>query len=192
VLGPLETAAAGLGRSSALAHAARVRARLRAAHGDAAGADTSFREALEHLEHLPAPFDRALVEDGYGRFLRRAGERRAAAARLQAALDTFTELGARPFAERCRPELLACGGTRAVASTRSGGRLTPQEAAVARLVAQGLTNREVAAELVLSVKTVEFHLGKVFAKLGVRSRSQLAARRVPVVPAGAGSGGDED
>lgn len=177
VLVPLEAAAGALGRSSSLAHAARVRAKLQAARGDEAGADASFRAALEHAGHVAGPFDRALVDDGYGRFLRRHGERRAAAAHLQAALDTFTTLGAEPFTVRCRRELLACGATRvAAASTSPGTHLTPQEAAVTRLVADGLTNREVAAELVVSVKTVEFHLGRVFAKLGVRSRSQLAAQ----------------
>jgi DNA-binding CsgD family transcriptional regulator len=149
---------------------------LQAARGDAAGAEASFRAGLEHVKRIAAPFDRALIDDGYGRFLRRSGERRAGAGHLQAALDTFVELGADPFADRCRRELLACGVTRIGARTPRGAALTPQEAAVARLVAEGLTNRQVAAELVVSVKTVEFHLGKVFSKLGVRTRSQLAAQ----------------
>ncbi len=188
VLVPLEAAAGALGRSSSLAHAARVRAKLQAARGDEASADASFRAALEHAAQVAAPFDRALVDDGYGRFLRRRGERRAAATHLQAALDMFTTLGAEPFTQRCRRELLAFGATRVAApSAAAGTRLTPQEAAVTRLVADGMTNREVAAELVVSVKTVEFHLGRVFAKLGVRSRSQLAAqvaRRRALVGAG--------
>jgi DNA-binding CsgD family transcriptional regulator len=175
VLGRLEASATELGRSSAVAHAARVRANLQAARGDATGAEAAFRAALDAVDRIAAPFDRALVEDGYGRFLRRAGRRREAAARLQAALDGFVALGADPFSDRCRLELRACGSTRA-ATSDGGSRLTPQEAAVARLVAEGLTNREVATKLVVSVKTVEFHLGKVFAKLGVRSRSQLAAQ----------------
>jgi DNA-binding NarL/FixJ family response regulator len=90
-------------------------------------------------------------------------------------LDTFTTLGARPFAERCQRELAACGVSRAPAAVTGGQPLTPQELAVARLVAEGLTNRQVASELVVSVKTVEFHLGRVFAKLGLRTRAQLAA-----------------
>ncbi|HEX3621676.1 MAG TPA: LuxR family transcriptional regulator [Acidimicrobiales bacterium] len=175
VLGRLEASATELGRSSAVAHAARVRANLQAARGDATGAEAAFRAALDAVDRIAAPFDRALVEDGYGRFLRRAGRRREAAGRLQAALDGFVALGADPFSDRCRLELRACGSTRA-ATSDGGSRLTPQEAAVARLVAEGLTNREVATKLVVSVKTVEFHLGKVFAKLGVRSRSQLAAQ----------------
>lgn len=191
VLAPLEEAAATLQRSSAMAHAARVRAKLLAAHGDGAGAEESFRAALAHVDRLAAPFDRALVEDGYGRFLRRTGERRAAATHLRAALDLYTELGAEPFAARCQRELRACGVVRASAAPHAGTSLTPQEAAVARLVAEGLSNRDVAAELVLSVKTVEFHLGRVFTKLGVRSRSQLAAH-VARQPAVIGAPEDEN
>src|SRR6185295_16067205 len=103
------------------------------------------------------PFEQALAEDAYGRFLRRAGERRQAAAHLQAARATYIRLDCHPFAEDCDRELAACGlpGHRAV---RRHLGLTPQELAVARLVAAGRANREVAAELVVSVKTVEYHL----------------------------------
>jgi DNA-binding NarL/FixJ family response regulator len=125
---------------------------------------------------LPAPFELALVEDAYGRYLRRAGERRAAAELLGRARDTYVRLGARPFLEPIERELQGCGLTPTRRRSPDPTRLTPQELAVARLVATGLTNREVAAELVVSVKTVEYHLGHVYQKLGVRSRTELAGQ----------------
>jgi DNA-binding NarL/FixJ family response regulator len=85
-------------------------------------------------------------------------------------------LGAHPFERRCDQQLAACGLAPAKRRGLDRARLTPQELAVARLVAEGRTNREVAAELVVSGKTVEFHLRNVFAKLGVTSRSQLVLR----------------
>jgi DNA-binding CsgD family transcriptional regulator len=120
------------------------------------------------------PFERALAEDAYGRFLRRAGERRQAATHLQSARATYVGLDCHPFLEYCDRELAACGLPGQRTARRHLG-LTPQELAVARLVAAGRTNRDTATELVVSVKTVEYHLGNVFAKLGVTSRSQLVA-----------------
>ncbi len=121
------------------------------------------------------PYERALIEFAHGQFLRRNGRRRAASEQLTRARETFAALEARPALERCERELVACG----LKPTRRGSDeqpdLTPQEQAVARLVATGRTNREVAAELLLSVKTVEVHLTRIYAKLGVSSRSQLAA-----------------
>ena len=93
---------------------------------------------------------------------------------LTAALATFERLGARPYAERCRTELAGSGLQPAPRGGR-GSVLTSQELVVARLAAAGRTNREVAAELVVSVKTVEYHLRNVFQKLGVTRRRQLAA-----------------
>ena len=87
----------------------------------------------------------------------------------------FADLGRRPALERCERELEACGLKPAKRGRNAPPELTPQEQAVARLVATGRTNREVAAELLLSVKTVEVHLTRIYAKLGVSSRSQLAA-----------------
>lgn len=164
------------GRKLALAGAARVRGNLEAARGRPGPAKAAFQVAVSHLDGVPAPFDRALLQEAYGRLLRRLGERRAAAGRLEAAREGFAALGARPFIDRVDRELAACG---LAPRRRSGGPvldLTPQELAVARLVATGRSNREAAAELVVSVKTVGYHLGNVYAKLGVNSRSQLAAR----------------
>jgi DNA-binding CsgD family transcriptional regulator len=119
--------------------------------------------------------DQARTQALYGAFLRRAGERQAAGDQLRAARDTFARLGAMPFLDRCDAELLACG----LAVDRPAGQvdslLTRQEQAVARLVCAGKSNREVAAELIISVKTVGYHLGNTYAKLGINTRTQLAA-----------------
>ena len=119
--------------------------------------------------------DSALTEASYGRFLRRRGEKRAAIERLQAARERLSALGAAPYVERCDAELASCGVEREPESpTRPS--LTPQEQIVAGLVCQGLTNQQVARRLVLSVKTVGYHLNNVYTKLDVHSRTQLAAR----------------
>ena len=172
VLRPVETLAATRGRRSCLARTARLRGELEAARGERKAADAAFEAALGHAAGLAVPFEQARADDAYGRFLRRCGERRQAAAHLEAARKVYVRLGCDPSVERCDRELLACGLRR----QRAQGRrldLTPQELAVARLVVAGRTNREAAIELVLSVKTVEYHLGNVFAKLGLTSRSQL-------------------
>ena len=115
-----------------------------------------------------------MLETAYGRYLLRAGRHDAAAAHLQAARTRFEQLDARPFLERCDLELAACDFPSPKRAPRSGTSLTPRELAVARLVAGGRTNCQTAAALVVSVKTIEYHLGNVYAKLGVTSRTQLA------------------
>jgi DNA-binding CsgD family transcriptional regulator len=184
--GLLDEADAFLGRREALAHErgrkvevarlARVRGRLESARGNAKHAEAAFRHGLDQLGHLPLPFDRAQVELAYGQTLRRHGKRRLAAAQLQAAADRFATLEARPYLERCERELIACGLAPAERRTFDPTRLTAQELAVARLVADGLSNRHVAAELFVSIKTVQFHLTHIYSKLGVSSRAELAAR----------------
>lgn len=178
VLGSYEELAAERAHSAALAVAGGARATLAAARGDDAEARRCFDRALVHAGRVNAPFERALLRFAYGKFLRRAGKRACAGTQLYAARDTFSRLGARPDLERCERELAACGLTTGPRRQRDAARLTPQELAVARLVAGGLTNRQVARELVISVKTVEYHLGHVYAKLEVRSRSQLVARLI--------------
>lgn len=181
VVAKLDTVARALQRRSSLARAARVRGAFEAARQDPDAARESFEAALAHCDGLPAPFDRALVELAYGRFLRRAGERRAAGGHLGEAHSTFCRLGAEPFAQRCGDELAACGlAPRRWSSNAARFKLSPQELAVAKLVMSGATNREVATQLVVSVKTVEYHLGNLFAKLGIRSRRQLGARLAEV------------
>ncbi len=170
-----EALAAERGRASAIARLARVRGRLEAARGDADAADAAFEAGLAQLERLSMPFERALHELAWGQVLRRRGLRRAASERLLAANERFAELGALPYRERCENELVACGLAPAERRDADRDRLTPQELSVARLVASGLTNRQVAGELMLSIRTVEFHLTRIYSKLGIRSRTQLAA-----------------
>jgi ATP/maltotriose-dependent transcriptional regulator MalT len=175
-LGPHEELAARRGRGSMVARLARVRGRLAAARGDMAEADAAFRRGLGELTRLPMPFQRALLELAFGEALRRSGRRRAAAERLKAAHATLRTLRARPYLERCERELAACGLAAGRHQRFDASQLTAQELAVARLVAQGMSNRQVASELFVSVKTVQFHLTRIYAKLGVSSRTELAAQ----------------
>jgi DNA-binding CsgD family transcriptional regulator len=180
VVADYETRAANRGLRSAMANAATLRGLLHAARKENDEAQAAFDRGIEHAQAVSVPFDRALLELAYGRFLRRAGRRNAAVAMLDAARERFASLGATPYAERCAGELSA-SGIRFARSPESGSRgigLTPQEGAVARLVAEGLTNREVASQLVVSLNTIEYHLKNVYSKLGITSRSQLAARLV--------------
>jgi DNA-binding CsgD family transcriptional regulator len=174
-LRPHEERAAARKRPSMIARLARVRGRVEAASGRREQAEAAFRRAREHIEPLGMPYEDALIRLAHGQFLRRNGRRRAAADELTSALDLLTELGARPAQERCERELEACGlkPVRRHGSPRPD--LTPQEQSIARLVATGRTNREVAAELLLSAKTVEMHLTRIYAKLGISSRARLVA-----------------
>ena len=166
-------------RRTVTMHAAPVRGRLEAARDRPVEAEAAFAAGLAVAEEMACAFDRAQIEAAFGGFLRRRGQRHAAVERLEAARRAFTVLGARPFVERCDDELVACTLHRPRRDGADRTRLTRRELAVAQLVATGLTNREVAEQLFLSVKTVEFHLANVFAKLGVTARRDLAAR-VPV------------
>ncbi|MGH8897371.1 MAG: helix-turn-helix transcriptional regulator [Egibacteraceae bacterium] len=174
-LTPFEALACERGRQSAMANAARVRGNLEAARGNDVLARAAFERGLRHLDGLPFPLDHARLHHAYGQFLRRAGERTAAARELAVGRETCAALGARPLLERCEHELAVCGLSPARGSSAARLDLTPQEQAVAHLVTTGLTNRQVAAELVISAKTVEYHLGNIYAKLGLTSRTQLAA-----------------
>jgi ATP/maltotriose-dependent transcriptional regulator MalT len=160
-------------RRLARANAARVRANLDAACSNDEGARESFEAGLALLDSVNAPFERALLADALGRFLRRLGQRRAAASHLRTALDSFGALGARPFLERTERELTACGLRPRPRDSSAAVRLTPQELAVAQLVAEGRTNRGVADVLMVSHKTVEYHLSHLFTKLGIGSRREL-------------------
>jgi DNA-binding CsgD family transcriptional regulator len=175
-LSPHETLADQRGRHAPIARLARVRGRLEAARGNVEAAEAAFQRGLHHIQPLTMPFEQALLELAYGQFLRRCGRRRAAATQLRSAQDRFVSLGARPWLERCDRELIACGLAPAKRLGRDRERLTPQELSVARLAASGLSNREVATELMLSVRTVEFHLTHAYRKLAVGSREQLASR----------------
>jgi DNA-binding CsgD family transcriptional regulator len=149
--------------------------RLRGLTAPESGFDECFENALK--EHVPAayPWETARTHLAYGERLRRAGRRVDARAQLRRALEIFERLGAAVWAERARQELTATGETvRSRPGATNVERLTPQEYQVARAVARGATNRQAASALFLSAKTIEFHLGNVYRKLGVRSRTELA------------------
>jgi DNA-binding CsgD family transcriptional regulator len=165
-----ERRAAKTQRLWALAAAARYRGLL--AGEDEV--DAHFEEALALHDRTPSPFERARTELCYGERVRRAGRRVDARRHLRAALEGFERLGAVPWAERTRAELRATGETARRRDPTAAERLTPQELQVALVVGEGRTNREVAAALFLSPKTIEYHLGNIYRKLDVRSRAQLA------------------
>jgi len=160
---------------SRLAGLARLRGELATSRRDHKVARAAFQSSLELGGGAVAALDDALSRAAYGRFLRRRGEKRAATARLTEARTRLTALGARPFVTRVDEELAACGVSPGVHPEPLPHRLTPQERTVATLVCQGLTNQEVAQHLVLSVKTIGYHLNNVYTKLDVHSRTQLAA-----------------
>ena len=176
VLEPLEARAAERNRPSALAAASRARGTWRSARRQHEEAAASFRRGLDHLQRINAPFERSRLELALGAALRRAGKRRAAARALAASRSTLADLGATPYIERCDRELAACGTRSSPGSARRGSSLTAQEFAVAHLAGRGLTNRQIARELFISVKTVEYHLGHVYAKMHVTSRVQLSSQ----------------
>jgi DNA-binding NarL/FixJ family response regulator len=158
------------GPTWALALAARCRALL--SHNGDAQAD--FEEALQLHSAGNRRFDRARTELLFGEYLRRQRQRAESRGHLQAALGAFESLGATPWAERARSELRASGETARRRDPSTLSQLTPQELQVARFVADGLSNKEVAAQLFLSPRTIEAHLRSVFAKLEITSRTQLA------------------
>jgi DNA-binding CsgD family transcriptional regulator len=166
----LDSWAQGAGQPWAVATNLRCRA-LIAGETDEAG--RLFAAALAADESTLRPLERARTELAHGEFLRRMRRRREAREHLHAALAGFEAAGAEAWAERARVELRASGQTarRREPSTRDD--LTAQELQIARLVAQGLSNREVAAQLFLSPRTIDFHLRNVFRKLRISSRMQL-------------------
>jgi DNA-binding CsgD family transcriptional regulator len=133
-----------------------------------------FATALEWHGRARQPFRRARTELAYGEWLRRSGRRRDAREHLRSALTTFERLGARPWADQAAAQLRATGGRVLAHLTPDTANLTPQELQVALVVARGATNKEAAAELFLSPKTIEKHLGAAYGKLGVRGRGDLA------------------
>lgn len=178
-LPPHERRAAERGHRSASARLGAARGRLLGAQGDLDAARASFERSLDLLADTPLRYDRARVNFAYGQTLRRAGKRREADVVIGTARDIYAALGATTYAARCDRELKAGGVHAARSADRPVDALTPQEEAVAGLVARGLSNREVATELFVSMKTVQYHLTRVYAKLGIRSRTELAAMRGP-------------
>jgi DNA-binding CsgD family transcriptional regulator len=176
LLGRHEARSMQRGRLSSIARTARARGRVDAAAGRPERAEEAYVRALAAVEQVPFPFERARVQLAAGGFLRRAGQRRRAVDLLDAARRGFAALGAEPYVERCAKELAASGLHPTARHDRDRAGLTSQELVVARLAAAGRTNREVAGELVVSVKTVEYHLRNAFQKLGITRRRQLPAR----------------
>jgi len=139
-------------------------------------ADAAFRLALEGCSRGVPEFERARTQLAYGRWLRHAGRRTEARAQLRDAESAFGSCGALPWAEQARRELTASGERARKRGPDTRDELTAQELQVALIVAGGASNRDAAARLFLSPKTIEKHLGNAYRKLGVRSRTQLARR----------------
>jgi DNA-binding CsgD family transcriptional regulator len=156
-------------RASALANCLRCRGLLAASEGRLDEAVSAFEEALTWHTKVELPLDRGRTLLALGAAQRRMKRKREARETLEEALGVFERIGAALWAERARAELRRISGRAAIP-----GALTPAEERVAALVAEGKTNREVAAALFLSERTVEGHLSHVFGKLGVRNRSELA------------------
>ena len=161
----------------------RIRAELEHALARPERARAAFLESQRVAALQPGSLAQAEVQLWHGRDLRRNGRRRAAIAELRAACGVFERLGAKPWLESCDAELAACGMPRRGHDGSALELLSAREQVVARLVAAGKSNPEVAAELYLSTKAIEYHLGNIFAKLGIRSRHQLAARLPEPPPA---------
>lgn len=164
-------ATAGDGRLG-LGRLARCRALL-APDDEAEG---QYRRSIEVLGGANSPTERARSHLVYGEWLRRQRRRREARDQLSAAFDAFADVGAQGFAERARTELEATGGRARARRPETSLALTAQETLVAKLVAEGDTNREVAAKLFISPATVEYHLRHIYQKLGVSSRTQLTRK----------------
>jgi DNA-binding CsgD family transcriptional regulator len=154
----------------ALGIAARIGALL--ADGDAA--ESLYRASLEHLGRTQVGLECARGHLIYGEWLRRQNRRVDARAELRTAEEMYSAMGAEAFADRARRELLATGESARKRSAATDTELTPQELQVARLAQEGLSNNEIGEHLFISPRTVQYHLRKVFAKLGIRSRGELA------------------
>ena len=138
-------------------------------------AETWYRESTERLARTRIVTELARSHLLLGEWLRRRRRRVDARAELRTAVDLFTTMGAAAFAERARTELLATSERPRRRNDQAADELTPQEKQIAGLAATGCSNSEIAARLVISVSTVEYHLTRVFRKLAVSSRRKLAA-----------------
>jgi DNA-binding CsgD family transcriptional regulator len=137
--------------------------------------ESLYQESIERLARSRAAVELARSRLLYGEWLRRENRRTDARELLRAAHESFSHMGAGAFAERARRELLATGETARKRTVGTLDQLTPQEAQIARLARDGRTNPEIGAELFISPRTVEYHLHKVFSKLGISSRKELRA-----------------
>jgi len=151
-----------------------IEARSRALVSEGPVAEGCYREAVERLRRTKLRADLARSHLLYGEWLRREHRRVDARAQLQAAHELFVTSGMEAFAGRAGAELLATGETVRRRSDETRDELTPQEGQIARLARDGLSNPDIGAQLFLSPRTVEWHLRKVFTKLGIRSRQELS------------------
>ena len=163
--------------------AGAVEARCRAVLSRDQAAETLYRQAIERLAPTALRLDLARTQLLYGEWLRRERRPREAREQLRAAHELFTEFGMDGFTDRARVELRATGERARKRTVETRIDLTPRETQISQLVAQGATNREIAEQLFVSPATVEYHLRKVFTKLGVKSRTQLAHRILESTPA---------
>jgi DNA-binding CsgD family transcriptional regulator len=162
-----------LTRASGTPYALAVEAACCALLHEGDTAEALHREAIERLAGTRIRVGLARAQLRYGEWLRREGRRVDARAPLRTAYETLGALGAVAFAERARHQLLATGERVHKRAAQPQGNLTAQEAHIARLAADGRTTPEIAADLYISPRTVEWHLSKIFAKLGVSNRRQL-------------------
>ena len=152
-----------------------VEARSRALLSGGEAAEALYREAIERLGRTSIRMQLARAHLLFGEWLRRERRRREAREQLRSALEMFTSMGIEGFADRTERELLATGERARKRSAETRGDLTPQEAQIARLARDGLSNAEIGARVFVSQSTVAYHLRNVFSKLGIASRHQLAA-----------------
>ena len=164
-----------------------IEARCRALLSDGETADGLYREAIDRLGRTRLRPELARAHLVYGESLRRDGRRVDAREQLRTARDLFDAIGMEAFADRARRELLATGQTVRRRTVQTLDELTPQEAEIARLASDGRTNVEIGSQLFLSPRTVEWHLRKVYAKLGVASRKELRAALPPAIHAAVGA-----
>jgi DNA-binding CsgD family transcriptional regulator len=151
-----------------------IEARIRALMSEGETADALYRRSIDHLERTGIRMELARAHLVYGEWLRRQGRRMDARAQLRTAHEMFAHMGMAAFAERARVDLAATGETVRKRSVETRDELTAQEAQIAALARDGLSSRAIAARLFLSPRTVEWHLGHVFSKLGIRSRRELS------------------
>src|SRR5262249_4738521 len=144
-----------------------------------ATADDLYHEAIDRLGRTRMRLPLARAHLVYGEWLRRQQRRSDARQQLRAAHDMFDEMGATSFAARARQELTATGVTARSRRDATLDQLTPQEERIASLAGEGLSDAEIASQLYISRATVDYHLRKVFRKLGVRSRAQLSKKTIP-------------
>ena len=155
-----------------------IEARVRALLSEGEIAEGLYLQSIAHLSRTRARLELARTHLLYGEWLRRERRRLDARRHLHTAVEAFTSIGADAFARRAERELLATGERAGKRSVNTLDQLTPQETQIARLAANGHTNREIAAQLFISPSTVDYHLHKAFRKLGVRSRTQLAQSKL--------------